>query len=193
MPWNFSGSGRSDFDEQPHARTLTDSSPVLVLNSVPVAPTMSPRSQCLKASCASAPTSSMSRRAGCGRSCPGASRSTPCPSRASASCGRRRRREPASARAPRSPSRRSARAGRRRARRGGSRSGTPGRAARSAASLARRSAMIWFSSCGGDPAEARLCSSRSLSSRHRHTPCFRLAAMKSSRSPSSTACVLPTS
>src|SRR4029453_19238346 len=29
--------------------------------------------------------------------------------------------------------------------------------------------------------------------RHRYTPCFRLAAMKSSRSPSSTACVLPTS
>src|SRR2546425_4065583 len=28
---------------------------------------------------------------------------------------------------------------------------------------------------------------------HRYTPCFRLAAMKSSRSPSSTACVLPTS
>jgi hypothetical protein len=36
--------------QQPHRVTLTDSSPVLVRNSVPSQPRMSPRSQCLKAS-----------------------------------------------------------------------------------------------------------------------------------------------
>ena len=37
-PWNFSGSGRSAFASSRIAATLTDSSPVFVLNSVPVAP-----------------------------------------------------------------------------------------------------------------------------------------------------------
>ncbi len=59
MPWNFSGSGRSDFARSRTLVALTDSSPVRVLKSVPVAATMSPRSQCLNDSSASAPTPSI--------------------------------------------------------------------------------------------------------------------------------------
>ncbi len=49
MPWNLSGSGRRLLVSRRSASRCTDSSPVLVLNSVPSAPRMSPRSQCLKA------------------------------------------------------------------------------------------------------------------------------------------------
>ena len=218
---------------------LTDSSPVLVLNSVPVAPTMSPRSQCLNASSAlGADAVERHVELDAARSCPAASRSTPCPSRASASCGRPRRRGSPAARASRWASRRAARAGRRRARRGGSRSERPapraqlrelraplgddlvlvlggrsrggglghagtlqavpaGAEARLARSMAGsiewrgarpRSSAIAASTCG----PARRLTARFGGERH-WTPCFRLAAMKSSRSPSSTRCVLPTS
>ena len=58
-PWNFSGSGRSDLARSRTLEALTVSSPVRVLKSVPSTPRMSPRSQCLNASCASAPVTSL--------------------------------------------------------------------------------------------------------------------------------------
>ena len=58
MPWNLSGSGRRLLVRRRNRSTFTVSSPVLVLNSVPSAPTMSPRSRCLKSAYASAPIAS---------------------------------------------------------------------------------------------------------------------------------------
>jgi hypothetical protein len=52
------GHGAQALGQQADLVTLIDSSPVLVLNSVPSAPTMSPRSQCLKAAYTSSPTAS---------------------------------------------------------------------------------------------------------------------------------------
>ncbi len=47
MPWNLSGSGRSDLVSRRSLVTRTVSSPARVMNSVPSAARMSPRSQCL--------------------------------------------------------------------------------------------------------------------------------------------------
>ena len=136
--------------EQPQLARLDRQLAGLGLEERALAPTMSPRSQCLNASCASAPVDVVGDvELDAARSCPAASRSTPCPSRASASCGRRRRRGSPSARAPRwswrvvGACRSAASCSRRKS------FGKACPCARSAASLARRSAMIWFSSCGG--------------------------------------------
>ena len=61
MPCHLSGSGRSDLVSMRSSSTRTDSSPVLVLNSVPVAARMSPTSYFLNASYAS-PSASRCRK-----------------------------------------------------------------------------------------------------------------------------------
>ena len=111
---------------------------------------MSPRSQCLKSSsvsCADAVDRDVELDAA--GHVLDASRSTPCPSRASASCGRRPSRGTPSASSASLVSATVLRVKVRRERIAAEvvRVGVSVRA-RSAASLPRRSAMIWFSSCG---------------------------------------------
>jgi len=61
MPCHLSGKGRSDFAMSVMRSARTDSSPVLVRNKTPSAPTMSPTSQVLNSSYAS-PSASRCRK-----------------------------------------------------------------------------------------------------------------------------------